>query len=362
MDCERYEAVLTFLANNCQSMGYTNVLVYGHSGIGKTAIPKQVAKNLEIPYILLDATGMEPSDLIGLPFKEQMNGDNSELCTRFLPPKFIKAMEKSERGIFIMDEVTRLDLQVRNTWMQFLSEGILGEVKRPEGWLVVQTANPADEGYQVQELDIALVRRSIVLQLDYDLEVWRDWAAGKYRSKNGNPISARVIAAAGRLNKGLVKPVKNRIQPTLTPDGLRVCSELIEAGLMEQLDKDTAISVMSGAVGSEAALSIYSQLSDKRLQELLKLALDNKPIKFGSNDHDIAVDLMYLFLEHVNKKPKAYAEHVLNMYNCLPDDIKIALIKAVYSYFAKYPKEYDELRKVWQTWCTEHALMMGTRK
>jgi len=369
VDAKQYEDVIRFCATDAPWM---NIMSYGHSGIGKTAIPKQIAAELGIPYIHLDATGMEPSDLIGLPFKEEMiaaDGKTKEMVTRFLPPRFLKAMEQSPNGIFIMDEVTRLDLQVRNTWMQFLSEGTLGEVKRPlgtdeksgkpTGWLVVQTANPADEGYQVTDLDIALVRRSIVLELGYDLEVWRDWAAGKYRSRGGQPISARVIAAAGRMNKGLVKPIKNKIMQTLTPDGLRVCSELVEVGIMDKMDRDTALAVLSGAAGSEAALAIYQSLNDKRLQELLDQAMKGEKVKFGGNDHDVAVDLLYVFWEKVAKNAKKYAKEITNLYHCLPEDIRIALIKACYSNFAKHREEFQELAKEWREWCTKNALAQG---
>ncbi|NIQ78018.1 MAG: hypothetical protein GTN93_07980, partial [Anaerolineae bacterium] len=60
-------------------------------------------------------------------------------------------------------------------YMQVLDRRQIGKFTLPSGWLIVQTANPADEEYQVSDFDKALVRRSCVMELQFDLETWQTW-------------------------------------------------------------------------------------------------------------------------------------------------------------------------------------------
>jgi len=375
MHAGQYSAITEFLLDR-----YTNVpmLVYGPSGIGKTQIPEDLCKKRGIPYIYFNATGMEPADLIGLPFKDEVNEEFTLLdpatgkevkkqqrmtVMRHMPPAKLAQVERSPRGIICIDEINRLEQQVRHTVMQFLDRRELGEVNLPPGWLIMLTANPSDSDYQVDEMDVALRRRCMVYKLEFDLNMWVEWATTEYRSpvldqRTGKAVdtalSARIIAAVRRTTKAFRWEIENEIPQKPTAFGAKVCSELYHAGTMEHFDPEMASIIFSGVVGPEVGQAIVKSLSDEKIQAMLERAMKGE--KFEAS-HDVMIDLLDLFWEKVSSSPKKYGPQIMNFYKCLGQDIRAVLVKRIYPFFSK--KEYiadpnfQELAKEWREWCVK---------
>jgi hypothetical protein len=369
----QYAAISEFLLDR-----YTNVptLYYGASGIGKTQIIEDLCKKRGIPFVYFNATGMEPADLIGLPYKAEIempyatieNGKDvikQRMVTvmRHMPPIKLAQVEGAPKGVICIDEVNRLEQQVRHTVMQFLDRRELGEVNLPPGWLIVLTANPSDSDYQVDELDIALRRRCMVFKLEFDLNMWIEWATTDYRSPvidphTGQPVgtalSARIIAAVRRTAKAFRWDIENEIPQKPTAFGAKVCSELYHAGAMEHFDAEMSTILFGGVVGPEVGQAIVKSLSDEKIQAMLEKAMKGE--KFEAT-HDVMIDLLDLFWEKVSASPKKYGPQIMNFYKCLGQDIRAVLVKRIYPFFSK--KEYiadpnfQELAKEWREWCVK---------
>lgn len=340
MNTEQYATVLKFMLGKYTKMP---LFVYGHSGIGKTTIPEDMAKENNLPYVHLDATGMEPQDLLGLPFRE-------EQYTRFLPPYLFNQFKQHDKGILVIDEVTRLDLSVRNVIMQLLDRRELGEIKVPQGWLILLLANPPETGYQVSELDVALLRRCMVLKLNYSLDSWRTWAAEK--------LQGRIVAVAGRLSAGINKEGKNDFKQIVTPFGLHIASELLSAGVDESeggLDIATQGEIFAGVVGGEAAQAIINFLTDEKIKAMLGLAMQGKEVTGKSPE---MTELVYLFLEQAKKKVPNKAKRgdlTYNLYNCIPSDVKAVLVRHVMNELLS-PEEGGSFFKMaadWAVYCAQ---------
>jgi hypothetical protein len=376
MHSGQYQSIVEFLLDR-----YTAVpmLVTGPSGIGKTQIPEQVAIKKGIPYVYFNATGMEPADLIGLPFKDQIKMKITEadpedaektvereverVVMRHMPPVSLAQVEASPKGIICIDEITRVEQQVRHTIMQFLDRRILGEVQLPPGWLIILTANLQDADSQVDNLDAALVRRTMNYRLEFNLDTWVDWATTDYRSPIIDPkthkainssLSARVISAVRRTAKVFNWKGGEDIISRPTGAGATICSELYHAGALDYFDAETSSIVFGSVVGPEVGQAVVKSLSDAKIQHLLDKAMRSE--KFEA-PHDQMIDLMDLFWERVSPSPKKYGDQILNFFNCLSQDMRAVLVKRIYPYFSKKDyindKKFQELAKTWREWCTK---------
>jgi MoxR-like ATPase len=334
VNAEQYSKVIEFGVTHCPKRA---VMVIGHSGIGKSEVPEQVAKNMGIPFSVLDCTAMEPADILGAPNPEAK-------FTSYKPPKVLYEAAQKPKGIFVLEEITRLDQQVRHAVMPFILKKQIGDLQLPEGWMLVITANPADEGYQVNELDVAQVRRAIVIELKYDIEIWR-----KHGLKT--EIHPRVLVAAGRLMGGLSKAIKHKIEQELTPFGLEVASDLLKADVLTHLDKETALSLLAGACGNEGAMAIIESVNDTLLNELLEKALNGE--KGLKASHDVMINLVYVFWERVSKNTRKYIPQIKNLYEQLPSDVRMLLIRQCYDHMVKYPDAFKEIIEEWAEWCTK---------
>lgn len=60
--------------------------------------------------------------------------------------------------------------------LQFLQCKTFGNQKVPEGWIIVAAGNPPEFNRSVREFDMVTYDRLRVINIDADLEVWREYA------------------------------------------------------------------------------------------------------------------------------------------------------------------------------------------
>jgi hypothetical protein len=351
-------------------------LVVGPTGIGKSYIPEAIAMEKQaiyeaalrveegdrteeqkaevakgpVGFAYLNFTACEFADLVGLPFKD---GDKTVYC----PPEWLKNIENFPRGVAVFDEVNRIELQTRQAYMQLLDRRQIGNFHLPKGWVIVQTANPADDGYHTSEFDKALVRRSCYLELQYDLETWQTWGLNEYKNPiTGGHLNPRVLSLATRLtNKGLIQKVENKVKPIPTAAGMTICGQLIDAGI-DRIHKSVRESIFAGLIGSEAAVMLEASLKSDKLKGLVERALRGDEIKGESQE--VMTDLMFLFFDHIGKSPAKYGKPALTLWESLPSDAKPVLAKSCYPYFNKHKKEWGEFKAAWGKWCLDHMNIM----
>ena len=342
------------------------LLMYGPTGIGKSEIPEAFAREMQlrqeravrendpdqslhqkVGFKYLNFTAMEFADLVGLPSRD---GDRTVFC----PPDWLKEIEDYPRGVAVFDEVNRVEQQTRQAYMQILDRRAIGNVKIPPGWLIVQTANPTDEGYQVSDFDYALLRRSNVQELAGDLEYWMEWAQNQY-SFDSEPMHPKVLAVAMRLtNRGLVRTVEQKLKPFPTFAGLVQTSQMLRRGV-GALPKETRTSLYAGQIGAEAASLLEASLQSAVLQQLLEKAMRKEPIKASD---EIMLDLSFLILDHCRKSPAKNADILHNFFKCMPQDHKPMFARSCYEWFVKHKKEFGEFKAEWREWCKEHMSLL----
>ncbi len=142
------------------------VLLEGPTGIGKSELVAQVARELGIGRVVLDLSLLEPPDLVGLPVV--LDGR-----TTYAPPSILP---RDGEGILMLEELNRAERYIQQPALQLLTARRLHEYELPPGWSACAAINPEDDEYQVTPLDPALRARFLELVVRADRKAWLAWA------------------------------------------------------------------------------------------------------------------------------------------------------------------------------------------
>jgi hypothetical protein len=142
------------------------LLLVGHRGVGKSELLKAAADEMNIDFLSLDLSLMEPTDLVGLPKLHRG-------VTRFFPPSFLPTRG---RGLVVFEELNRCASYMRAPCLQLLTARRLNDYVLPAGWLPAAAINPGDGDYEASELDAALRSRFVQVEVEPDRDEWLTWA------------------------------------------------------------------------------------------------------------------------------------------------------------------------------------------
>lgn len=144
------------MSNNIYSKLHTymkngfNVLCVGPAGTGKTSLVKKACKELGLKMKYIDASlADEFVDLVGIPIPDREN--------KII--EFFKTNDLMDAEVIVVDELNRGSRGFRNGILEAALEQSLKGERLPNLKLMVAMMNPNEEGYQVDDLDIALVDR-----------------------------------------------------------------------------------------------------------------------------------------------------------------------------------------------------------
>lgn len=141
---KNYKKVYDYIKNDF------NVLIVGPAGTGKTSIVKKVCDDLNLNMKYIDASlADEFVDLVGIPAPDHENN----------VIKFFKTHDLLDAEVIVVDELNRGSRGFRNGILEASLEGAIKGEKLPNLRCLVAMMNPNDEGYQVDDLDVALVDR-----------------------------------------------------------------------------------------------------------------------------------------------------------------------------------------------------------
>ena len=188
----------------------TPCLLWGDPGIGKTSTVVQLAANLNLHLETVIAAIREPTDFAGVPFLakrlsvknrklvaqtlatklgtslEETDANLVELLTlfgtphlgsgvvSFAPPLWAKNLVEKGRGILFLDEISTARPAVQTALLRVVLEGVVGDLKLPEGISVIAAANPPDQIAGGWDLTAPLANRFVHLDWKLDADRWVD--------------------------------------------------------------------------------------------------------------------------------------------------------------------------------------------
>jgi ATP-dependent Clp protease ATP-binding subunit ClpX len=173
------------ISKNDKTIAKSNILMIGPTGTGKTLMAKTVAKYLDVPFVIADATGLTEAGYVG---------DDVESMIARLYTASDNDIERCQRGIVFLDEIDKI---ARKSESATVSRDVSGEG-------VQQALLKLVEGTQCKIP-----------------------ATGTKKSSHGETVeidTTNILFIAGGAFVGMDKIIQNRVQGTSIGFGAQVSS------------------------------------------------------------------------------------------------------------------------------------------
>ena len=144
-------------------------MIWGPPGVGKSAVMKQVAADLNMHYIDIRALMLDPVDLRGIPYRD---GER----TRWAPPAFIPPSDSQEAFLLNLEELPSAPPLTQASLYQLALDRCIGETRLPPGARIIACGNRAEDRAPVHRMPAPLASRFIHLDASIDFQAWMDWA------------------------------------------------------------------------------------------------------------------------------------------------------------------------------------------
>ena len=159
------------------------ILLMGPPGIGKTQIMEQAARECGVALVAYTITHHTRQSAVGLPFIRQRHYDGKDVSvTEYTMSEIIASiyakMEATglSEGILFIDEINCVSETLAPTMLQFLQCKTFGNQAVPAGWVIVAAGNPPEYNKSVRDFDIVTLDRVRRMDIEPDLQVWKDYA------------------------------------------------------------------------------------------------------------------------------------------------------------------------------------------
>ena len=247
--------VIKSVAHEMKSGIHMPIYLHSSPGIGKSAVVKQVTKELDIGFVDVRLAQLEQADVAGIPYVSRSEGDEHETMKTSVPDWFpskerIKAGLMPKNGILFFDEMSNAPIPVQHAAYRIvLDREIHRGCELGDGWAIVSAGNKKSDKTGAKGVAPALANRYA-----YHLDI------------EANLIDFTIYAMDTGLNKEIIgflnfdasmlynfDPKRNDVS-FATPRSWEQMSNLLEVGY----NNDELAHVMGGCVGDKVASSFMS--------------------------------------------------------------------------------------------------------
>ena len=214
------------------------LLVVGPPGCGKTAIVRQVCKDLSVPLVFLHPAVSDPTDFKGLP--GIVNGQ-----AEFLAYGDMRHLsEVKTRTVVFADDLGQAPTSVQAALMQPLHGGVINSHKLSEELVWVAATNDTKDCAGVSGLIEPLKSRfHSIVKLETTLEDWREWAV-----RNEMPVSLIAYLSKFPQQLNMFTPTK-QLSNSPCPRNWEAVGRWLNAGV-------TSPEVLAGSIGQAVAAQL----------------------------------------------------------------------------------------------------------
>lgn len=340
-----YAALIEAHANTPRAV----VTAVGMPGLGKTAIPKQVAKRRNAPYMAIHV----PTELIedlGIPTTASDTKEyyDKRISRKFQPLITFVAKLRAENGgnfpegrnpILAIEELNRAsDKHITRAMFTLIEDRRIGDVHIDEAIQIIVTMNPSGGSMAVNEFerDPAARRRLVMCGITASTGDFLRYA--KEAKFHADVVSHLEAQPNWLYDNDALKAGKKFACPSAWETVSQSCIEFEKKGL--SLTGDMAMASFAGTIGATAATALVDFLRDatvvitpeevfenyhenstvrKRVEKIIN---ESRMDKLTVLQSGIAI---HLFL--TEKKPAAFVKQLALFMLDLPVDANFALIK-----------------------------------
>lgn len=240
-------------------------LIVGESGIGKTALAKDLAKKNNWSLIVIDGNLLKEGEIGGLPTVETyISLDNSgnevsRKATVYAVHHKLReidtALSNGNEVLLFIDEINRCEHTVQQELMNLILNREINGYQLSEGVKILAAMNPSSKysnnyDYQVVDMDAAQENRFVWLTMEPDHLQWIDWAMEV-------GIEPKVIEFISTFPEYLNKSNSDNIKAT--PRSYERVSKAYQAYKdLTDMPRSVFVNVISGNVGKMIAEELIS--------------------------------------------------------------------------------------------------------
>lgn len=166
-------------------------LIVGETGIGKTALAKELADKNSWTLIVIDGNLLKEGEIGGLPTIEPYTRVNhkgekvEKKSTIYAVHHKLREIDEEIAGdrtvLLFIDEINRCEHTVQQELMNLILNREINGYTLPERVKIIAAMNPSskygpDLDYRVVDMDVAQENRFVWLYMEPDYVQWLDWA------------------------------------------------------------------------------------------------------------------------------------------------------------------------------------------
>lgn len=298
---------LTQFENGGDHNTFVVPMFIGDPGLGKTAIPKQVAKEAECPYFQTIVAQYDAGELAGMPFigekvteHTRSDGTKYEMVEKQmirLRPDYLPDIHDPDQlvGVYNLDEMPQAFLANQNICSQLVNEWRVGKHHISSGITICATGNKPENKAGTTAMPAHLKDRLLFIEVESNIEDSLD-----YFNKVGVDYRIRAFL---KNNPGYLHKFTPGANSSPTPRSWEKTSVVINLGNKPHIRTAAIV----GQIGTEAGTFFenWIRVEDRmpNLQDVIDHPEDvNKAPVFGERDPDVAYILLAALADAANDK------------------------------------------------------------
>ncbi|BDY13267.1 AAA family ATPase [Hydrogenimonas cancrithermarum] len=287
------------------------LFLWGPPGIGKSSIVRQIADEKGIGFIDLRLSLLDPTDLRGIPFFDQVSRQ-----AVWAPPAFLPDGSEAE-GVLFLDELNTAAPMVQASAYQLILDRRIGEYRLPDGWAIVAAGNRESDRGVVYRMPAPLANRFVHLEMEIDAAQWRRWALD-------NGIDASIVGFIGARPDALFMfDAKSAHRSFATPRSW----EYVDRILKSTPEAELLMPLIAGSIGEELAAEFLSWRATASDLPDLDAVLQGCEAGVPEDPNTLHV-LASMMMQRIDREtPRETLEHLLAYLVKLPGEFSVMIVK-----------------------------------
>ncbi|HEY6135640.1 MAG TPA: AAA family ATPase [Rubrivivax sp.] len=223
-------------------------MLWGTRGVGKSSVVRQVAAHFGVPLVDLRLTTIEPVDIRGAIYADDVQGK-----TVWFPPEFLPSRD-TPAGILFLDELTAADQRLQISAYSLILDRRVGHYELPDGWQVIAAGNASFHGAVSHDMGTALADRMFHFNVQTVIEAFLEHAAAQGFAPE---VMAYLKVRPDKLDDTQAQLAGDHLVGA-SPRGWEDISNVLKSGLSERAQRV----FVQGRIGAANAAEFFGVLRE----------------------------------------------------------------------------------------------------